>query len=537
VSDTVIKALVGAFPRIVPEVILVAAACALFVGATIRASRHLWASTALAGLILAGIALVLYPAATTPTLREFLLSAPLLIDQLAILVKGVAIVGGIVLVLCSWNEVPDRQAGEYHGCLLLMVAGLSLAGSANELITLFLALELISIPTYILLYLPRFDRASQEAAMKYFLLSVFSSALLLFGFSYLYGLAGTTNLPAILDALSPRTYTPPRLPPTAIIALVMVVAGLGFRITAVPFHYYAPDVYQGAPTGAAAVLAFVPKVAGFVALFRVLGLVRPTKGDNFLALNDNDSVSIFFWILAAVTMFLGNVLALWQKNLKRLLAYSSVAHAGYLLIGVTVAYHLNMLKVPDTPAEANKDVLASGVGAVLFYLVAYGAMTLGAFGTLIYLSTPERPIEEEDDLAGLSQSHPGVAFLMALFLLSLIGIPLTAGFMGKFFLFIGAMGVEGRNAHLFKWLALIGAVNAAIGAWYYLRILAKMYLNPSIHPVQRPRAWPGLTALWLCAAVTLALGIYPRLLWDHTAFIAQPPPEKEAAEPSRRAPG
>src|SRR5262249_47800342 len=171
----------------------------------------------------------------------------------------------------SWDEIPDRVAAEYHACVLVIVAGLCLTGSANELVTLFLALELVSIPTYVLLYLPRTDPAAQEAAMKYFLLSIFSSGMLLFGFSYLYGLAGTANLPALIEALGRSG--PGGLPGVAQVALVMIVAGLSFRITAVPFHFYAPDVYQGTATAAAALLAFVPKVAGFAALLRLLGFI------------------------------------------------------------------------------------------------------------------------------------------------------------------------------------------------------------------------------------------------------------------------
>jgi NADH-quinone oxidoreductase subunit N len=508
VSDTVtIQALVHAFYLLMPEAVLGVAACILFLGSTFRGNRHVWGALALIALAGAGIVWRAGPAPDQS--NAALYASPIFIDHMAMLIRAIALVGGAVLVLFSWNEVPDRQAADYHGCLLVAVAGLCLTGSANDLVTLFLALELISIPTYILLYLPRFDNAAQEAAMKYFLLSVFSSALLLFGFSYLYGLAGTTNLPALLDALSWEE--PSHLPAAVLIALVMVVAGLGFRITAVPFHYYAPDVYQGAPTGAAAFLAFLPKVAGFAALLRVLGLVSAgqTPGAPL-----GEQVPILFWILAAVTMTLGNVLALLQTNLKRLLAYSSVAHAGYMLIGIAVAYP------PGSPTRAG--TIPGGVDAVVFYLVAYAAMTLGAFAVLEYLSTPARPVETEDDLAGLSGSHPGVALLMALFLFSLIGIPLTAGFVGKFLLFWCALA-EGSQASLFRWLALIAAINAAVGAYYYLRILARMYLSTSMNAVQKGREWPGLAALWLCATVTILFGVAPNLLLKQVSHVTAAP--------------
>jgi NADH-quinone oxidoreductase subunit N len=539
-----VTALTGFFPYLIPEAVLGVAACVLFLGGTWRASRNLWGAVALLALALSGLALSLggpTVEATQERLAELrktnedrgpppggegadptaldqrkleaaIYSAPILPTRLALLFKVIALVGGAVLVLFTWNEMPADQAADYHACLLIIVAGLSLTGAANELVTLFLALELISIPTYVLLYLPRVDPAAQEAALKYFLLSIFSSALLLFGFSYLYGLTGTTNLPALVEALARPGGAPPAV---ALVALVMVVAGLGFRITAVPFHFYAPDVYQGTTTGVAALLAFLPKAAGFVALVRVLGFVTP--GPDRAAHVLGEQVPVLLWIMAAVTMSLGNVLALWQDNVKRLLAYSSVAHAGYMLIGLAVAPRLG------------NDL---GVESVLFYLVAYSAMTVGAFAVLRYLSTPERPVETVDDLAGLSRSHPGLALLMVLFLFSLIGIPLTAGFNGKMLVFFGALSVPAgqdgpaallEQKRLFLTLALIGAVNAAVGAWYYLRIAAVMYLRDPIQPLPKTRAWPVLAAIWACALLTLGFGVYPApLLKGVQAAVARP---------------
>jgi NADH-quinone oxidoreductase subunit N len=493
------------FGLVVPEAVLGLAACVLFLGSTFWPNRHLWAAVALAALVGAGVALGLtFPAG--PPAAEAVFVSPIVLDHLAILIKAVALAGGFVLVLFSWEEVSDRHAGEYHTCLLLIVAGMCLTGAANDLVTLFLALELISIPTYVILYLLRFDQPAQEAALKYFLLSIFSSALLLFGFSYLYGLVGTTNLSAMADSLTRQG--PGELPVVIQVALVMVVAGLGFKIAAVPFHFYAPDVYQGTATPGAALLAFAPKVAGFVALVRVLGFVWADRAGTGFALGEQ--VPILLWILAAVTMFLGNVLALLQDNLKRLLAYSSVAHAGYMLIGLAVA-----------PASAGESG-AGGVEAVLFYLVAYSAMTVGAFAVLVYLSTPQRPVETVDDLAGLARSHPGLALLMVLFLFSLIGIPLTGGFAGKLLLFLGAMSIK-EPPLLYRGLALIGVINAAIGAWYYLRIAAVMYLRSPIKPLERSRLRPALLALWICAAVTVVTGVYPEPLWQVTTAAAARP--------------
>jgi NADH-quinone oxidoreductase subunit N len=288
----------------------------------------------------------------------------------------------------------------------------------------------------------------------------------------------------------------------------------------VPFHFYAPDVYQGTTTGAAALLAFVPKVAGFTALVRVLGFVLPElvpaspSGGVELASQPferqalGEQAPVLLWIVAAVTMSLGNLLALWQDNVKRLLAYSSVAHAGYMLIGLAVAPRL----LPDNP-----NAPPGGVEAVLFYLVAYGAMTIGAFAVLSSLSTRERPAETVDDLAGLGRSHPGAALVLTLFLFSLIGLPATAGFWGKVWLFLNALGVpvpEGdtrmqQQHDLFVTLAIIGAVNAAVAAWYYLRIAAVLFLREPLHPLPRTRPVPVRLAVWVCAAGTLFFGIWP----------------------------
>jgi NADH-quinone oxidoreductase subunit N len=510
VSDPFSIVLHNVWPNIIPEMVLVATASVIFVGGTVRSGRDLWGAAGLCSLLIALLVLVVkggFTPAEGEDSRAALFAGPLIFDHLAALMRVMALGSGIVLVLFSWNEVPDRQAADHQACLLLVVAGMSLAGAANDLVTLFLSLELVSIPTYILLYLPRHDEGSQEAAMKYFLLSVFSSGLLLFGFSYLYGITGTTNIAAILHTLN--TSDLPDLPALAAVSLIMVLAGLGFRITAVPFHFYAPDVYQGAPTVVAALLAFAQKAVGFAAILRVLGFVLPhaipARG-GFIGEALSEQVPIILWFLAAATMFLGNLLGLLQDNIKRLLAYSSIAHAGYMLIALAAAPYLR------EAGAAGPD----GVEAVLFYLVAYGAMTVGAFAVLSYLSTAQRPIETMDDLAGLSQSHPGIALFMTLFLFSLIGIPLTAGFTGKFLIFFGAMGVPshaGDHATLFRVLALLGVINAAIGAWYYLRIVAVMYLRTALRPLENRRTWPGLATLWLCALLTLGLSFPPGADW------------------------
>ena len=503
------------FSATLPETVLVVAAAVIFVGGTVRAGRNLWGALSIVSLAIAS--LILFSQASPRSTggneeqaRVAFYAAPLIFDNLARLIRIIALGSGIVLVFMSWKEVPEKQAADHQACLLIVIAGLSLVGSANDLVALFLSLELISIPTYILLYLPRHDEASQEAAMKYFLLSIFSSALTLFGFSYLYGLTGTTNISAILHTLQGSS----RPLELASVALILIVAGLGARITLVPFHFYAPDVYQGAPTVVAALLAFVQKAAGFVALIRVLGFIVPAKSEGLVPLAPTEQVIFLFWFLATITMFLGNLMGLLQNNVKRLLAYSSIAHAGYMLIALAV-----------TPALGRNEAGPEGIEALLFYLVAYGAMTVGAFAVLSYLSSSIRRVDTLDDLAGLSQSHPGVALMMVLFLFSLIGIPMTAGFMGKLLIFFGAMGVSGNYAEWFRVLAVLGVINAAIGGWYYLKIVAAMYLRTGLRPLENQRSWPGLATLLMCALLTVGLSIPPAADWLRSAA-------RQAAQPT-----
>jgi NADH-quinone oxidoreductase subunit N len=490
-----------------PEMVLGLFACLVFIGGTFTGSRRIWGIVSLVGFLLAlWTSLDPKHALVGPSDQE-IFGVPILIDALANFTRITAILAGILLLLLAWDEMPDRQAADHHACLLILTAGLSMIGSANDLVTLFLALELVSIPTYIMLYLPRHDDAAQEAALKYFLLSIFSSAILLFGFSYLYGLVGSTNLSVILNTLLAK---PAESPVLAAIALVTVVCGLGFRLTAVPFHFYAPDVYQGTANTSAALLASVPKIAGVVALLRVLGYVVPeaalpagwAAGTRTIGMALSDQVPLLFWILAVITMFLGNLLALRQEHVRRILAYSSIAHAGYMLVALSAAPYLR--RTPGSP---------DGVEAVLYYLIAYGVMTVGAFGILAYLDGDGRRIDTLDDLAGVSREHPTVAIIFAIFLFSLIGIPLTAGFTGKFLILFGALALSDPQANLFRVLAVLMVINAAIGGWYYLRIIATVYLRTPIKTYPVRRSLPLVTMIAICAILTVGLSVPPGLTW------------------------
>lgn len=494
ISDAV-QQLNRAIGLIVPDVIVLATVCLMFFSAPFLVSekgeapaglRHRWGWLSLLSLMVAGYVWW----GTSP---EPVTTGPFRLDELAWFIRGVSLTFGAVLVLLTWNQAADARSAETQACLLSIIAGVNLVAAANDLVGLFVALELISIPTYLFLLLPRRDAPAQEATMKYFMLSIFSSGMLLFGMSYLYGAVGSTNLEAIYAALNAGRGQP--MPILLVVAVMMMVAGLAFRLTAVPFHFYAPDVFQGAPNSAAAMLSFIPKIAGFVALYRVLAVPVVVVGQEWSLAQFS---SPLLWWLAVLSMFVGNLLALLQTDIRRMLAFSSVSHAGYMLVGFVVG----------TATTGGP----TGFEALLFYLVVYGAMTLGAFAVLGVLQRPDRRIESIDDLAGLSRNRPAVALLLTLFLFSLTGLPPTAGFLGKLNLFLAAWGTGTESG---QWLAIWLAVNATIGAWYYLRVIGTMYLQPApaVATAADNNATPSYLAMALCAIATLALFAVPGWLW------------------------
>jgi NADH-quinone oxidoreductase subunit N len=502
---------------VLPEVTLVGAACVLFLFAALRTTRGFSLFLALAGVGSAAAIAVLVPERTDGFNPVY---GPIDPTGAASFVRWVALAAAAGYVFLGWADAKNDTSAEYHACVLVVAAGLSLVGRANDLVSLFLALELISIPTYVLLYLPSRTKAGQESAMKYFLLSVLSSGVLLFGFSYLFGLVGSTNLPVIVSALSAAQ----PVSPLALVGMILVIAGLGFRIAAVPFHFYAPDVYEGGPTGVVAQLAFVPKAAGFVALARLLGVLSVhSAGVPFDT--ERTLIPLTLWVMAVVTMSFGNLLALIQDNLKRLFAYSGIAHGGYMLIGVLVA-----CSAPGPTADH------SGMDAVLFYLTAYGFMTVGALAVIAYLAGPDRPVETVDDLAGLGRTNPFAALLMAVFFFSLIGLPLTAGFVGKFNLFVAAFEVptETKLKSLYRVLAVVAAVNSAVSAVYYLRAVGVMFLRTPLKPAEPARGYPQLLAATACAAATLVFGAYPQPLMNAVNRAAPVPHSQATADAAMR---
>jgi len=503
---------------VLPEVALVGGACLLLIAASLKSNRGGSAFLAILSILGAGAIAWFVPEETN---RFDAALTPIDPTGAASFLRWLSLASGLLYVLVGWGDTKTGFPAETYASLLVVVAGMSLVGRANDFVTLFLALEMISIPTYVLLYLPATNRSGQESALKYFLLSVLSSGILLFGFSYLFGLTGSTNLSVVSTILTAAS-ADGVVSPMALVAIVLAIGGLGFRIAAVPFHFYAPDVYEGGPTSTVAQLAYVPKVAGFVALARLLGLTA-TGADGLPFDSEHTLIPLMLWVMAVVTMSFGNLLALIQDNLKRLFAYSGIAHGGYMLIGLTVA-----CATPHYAAEH------SGYDVVLFYLVGYGLSTIGFFAVLASLSNDGRRVETADDLAGLGQTNPLSAALLAIFLLSFIGIPVTAGFLGKFNLFLAAFEVptELKMKFMFRILIGIAVLNAAIAAVYYLRLLGLMYLRTPLKPVESRKATPQWLAAFACGVGTIALGVFPQPLMDRISKAA-PVPVVESTSSNR----
>lgn len=422
---------------------------------------------------------------------------------------------GFLLVLLNMPTKRDGGGGnasdfggdtaEFFALLLLSLAGLCVVASANDLILLFLGIELASIPTYIMVSISRPLPVAQEAGLKYFFLGAMSGAVMLFGFSYLYGTTGTTSLDQIAYVFGSEP-TPFHWTEWQVLAVVLLIAGFAFKMAAVPMHVYAGDVYQGAATPVTAFLSFVPKTAGFVALIKVLFAVGGGTWSVPVVV-----ANTVIW-LAALTMTAGNLLGLLQFNLKRTFAYSSVAHTGYMLVGIAALLSVCQLNVPD-PIKAKYQ--SEALQGVLFYLVAYGITNIAAFGVLQLLPSrhnrPATSAETFEDIAGQGRKHVGLGLAMTVACLSLTGIPLTIGFLGKIYLTLPA----GR-ANL-VWLSILLWVNAAISAAYYLRIVVAMFLRseptqmlpgPTAGPMRIAQPASVVFAVMVSVILTLLLGTF-----------------------------
>jgi len=461
------------FYYILPELVLTAGALVLLVADVLMPRNH-------RALAVVGVAALLATLGTVVMFKGTRLEVAhglIAVDGFALFFKVVFIVAAIMTVLMSirYLEIEGASPGEYYFLILCATLGMMIMASGIDLITVFIGLETMAVSFYILAGFIKPNQRSNEAAVKYFLLGAFSLGILLYGMSLMYGLSGTTNL-RVMSAIFNGQERDPRL----VLAVILVVAGMGFKIAAVPFHMWAPDVYEGAPTPVTAFLSVGSKAASFAMLLRIFVEGLPAMSDDW---------RLLFEVLAIVTMTVGNLAALTQSNLKRMLAYSSIAHAGYLMIGIVAG-------------------TARGVTAMLIYLLVYSFMQLGAFAVLILMRRQDVVGDELKDFSGLHFRNPMAAFAMLFFMLSLGGIPPTAGFMGKFWLFSAA--IESG----YVWLAVIGVLNSAISLYYYLRIVVFMYLKQETSGSE-PVTTPALTfTLAVALAATIALGVYPRLLFD-----------------------
>ena len=401
------------------------------------------------------------------------------LDTFAIYLKLLIVIatGLAVLISAKYLEIEGAHYGEYYALLLFSAVGMMFLASGTDLIVLFVALEVMALCEYVLTGFLRGSRRSNEAAVKFFLLGAFSSGLLLYGMSLLYGIGGSTNLALIMGRLSERS-------PTDLlswVAMITLLAGLFFKVAAVPFHQWTPDAYEGAPTSITAFISVAPKVASFAILLRLLlSCIWPLRVQWQLLMVG----------VAVATMTLGNLAAITQTNIKRFFGYSTISHVGYLLLGVITA------------ADGNE----TGLQAVFIYLLVYAFMNLGAFAVIIVMRRKDLIGDEIDDLSGLMSRSPGMAIIMLIFLLSLAGIPPTAGFIGKYFIFLSLI-----ETHHYV-LAVLAVGYAVVALYYYLRIVVAMFMKKAMDTVPLETG-PGLSvALGVSLGVTLLLGIYPQPL-------------------------
>lgn len=467
--------------RILPEIILSVIATWIMVMEGLRDesrtdSGSLAPAVSLLGLIAALGATFVANAQPGAAFQQMII-----VDGFATFFRVLVIIVAILAILCSGQYLRRERShgGEYYALILFSVAGQGIMATSNELIMMFIGLEISSIATYILAGYLRDDKRNNESALKYFLLGSFATAFLLYGIAWIYGVTGSTNLVEIRRVLSAGQVNSMSL--VGVSAALMFV-GFAFKISAAPFQVWAPDVYQGAPAPVAAFMSSGPKAAAFAIFIRVYMTAFEPIASRWEGI---------VWICALLTMIVGNFAALSQNNIKRLLAYSSIAHAGYVL--VAVAAHSQI-----------------GIQAAMFYLASYAFMQIGAFAVVTHFARQGERYLEIDQMAGLAYRQPLTAAMMVIFLLSLIGVPLTAGFFGKFYVFKAAL-----DANLI-WLTVLGLLNSAVAAYYYLRIIVVMYMHepgPSSDGLQPLSA--GLkTALLASAVATVALGVFPSLVLD-----------------------
>lgn len=404
----------------------------------------------------------------------------LALDRYAVFFKILLLIVAIIAMLLSEKHLAlrNRLLGDYYALILLTTVGMMVMASAIDIITFIVGLELMALASYILAGFFRYNERSVEAALKYFLTGAVGTLFILFGMSWLYGLSGATNYKEIADAINAGGAPAEILG----VAIVMLVAGFGFKVSAAPFHNWAPDVYQGSPTPVAAFLSVGPKIASFAVLIRLFTVVLAREGFDWAPL---------LIAMSLVTMLVGATMALVQRDLKRLLAYSSIAHVGYLLLAMVATGETQRM---------------FGAGSILFYLTAYTFMNMGAFGVLIYIANASKFRDTLEEIAGLGRRMPCAAAIMTVFMLSLAGIPPTAGFLAKFYLFASVVDAG------YAWLAVIGVFFSLISAFYYLRVIVYMYFREpegECEAIPGGYSWDLNLGLGIAVAGVFTLGILP----------------------------
>ena len=472
------------YVRFLPETILSIVGILIMVleAITSKKQKSMLGALGLIGIALAFLANMAAYSNAGPAFHNMIV-----VDGYGTFFRALVLVVGFLCILQSFSyfEREDAETGEYYALILFSVIGQCLLSTASDLIMVFIGLEISSIATYVLAGFLRDDRRNNEAALKYFLLGSFATAFLLYGIAWIYGLTASTNLSVIHTYLNDHAHAPFVL---AGLAAALIFVGLAFKVSVAPFQIWAPDVYQGAAAPVSAFMSAGPKAAAFAVFFRIFMTSFNPLDERWVPV---------VWGCALLTMIIGNFAALLQTNVKRLLGYSSIAHAGYVLVALTAASEI-------------------GIASAMFYLASYALMNIGAFAVVSFVAARNEQHVRIDDLAGLGRRDPAMAALLAVFVFSLIGVPLTGGFFAKFYVFQAAL-----NSHLI-WLTALGLINSAIAAYYYLKIIVAVYFRePSDGVAQLGPASPSLRiAVWASALGTLFLGIFPSTLLSFASVSA-----------------
>ncbi|MGH2428780.1 MAG: NADH-quinone oxidoreductase subunit N [Candidatus Limnocylindria bacterium] len=467
---------------LLPELILSALVLVVITTDLFLSRRNKWVLTPLTvgGLILAGAACFVVWG-----INEEVYAGFYVVDDLSVFFKASTIVIGIISALFAPSYLLVRRLplGEFNTILLFSLIGMCVLASSSDLITLFLGLELMVMPAYLLAGFHKTDRYSNEGGLKYFLLGSFASAILLFGIAWIYGLTGSTNVGTVAAALEGQ------MSGALLVAVGFLTVGGTFKVAAVPFHYWTPDAYQGAPTPLTGFLSVGPKLGAFAMLIRIFAeALAPLRAD-WLAV---------FLVLTVLTMTVGNIVALTQVNVKRMLAYSSIAHTGYIMAGLAAFAN-----------AADPGGARQGIESILFYVLGYAVMNIAAFAVVGMLQRDTRRFGGLNSFAGLASRSPNRAAAMAILMLSLTGIPPTVGFFAKLYVLLAAV-----NAGL-AWLAVIIVLNAALAAYYYLRVIVYMYMrDPETEPAPIDTSPFGSVALGISIVGVVALGIFPEPILD-----------------------